>query len=408
MFFRFMTISDPSTAGLMISYILPLTSMTAALFYPFTMLVNSSVSLQRLSEYINWNIHEKPFFTPEAEVNWPSKGEIEAVNLSVRYRKGLPLVLDGIDLKIQPREKVAIVGRTGSGKSTSLLAFMRILEMAKDDDRNPLGFIKIDGVKINEVGLHELRGKLAIIPQDPFLLQGSIRFNIDPSNIYTDEEIIESLEKVSVLDTIRQEDLIAQRIKEIKEREKEKIKKMSQKEKDEIKKKFNTADNYVRSVINSDLLVENDSELKFIRSRGVSQKDKLNFMIEERGSNLSIGQRQLICIARALVRKPKILLMDEATANIDQKTDAIIQNVIKNELDNTTVITIAHRLITIIQYDKLFIFEKGKKVEEGSPLELIESGGFFCNLVNEGGEDFRKKMIFAAKNRDVDPAVLFS
>ena len=395
-----MTLSDPSTAGLLISFILPLSSLTAALFYPFTMLVNSSVSLQRLSEYINWSHHEKPFFTPKAPPTWPSRGEIQTENLSVRYRKDLPLVLNRINLKIKPQEKVGIVGRTGSGKSTFLLSMMRILEMATDNTQNPLGKIKIDGVDIDGLGLHELRSKVAIIPQDPFLLQGTLRFNIDPSNAYTDEEIIESLNKVSVLATIHQGGQNPQK-------NQEKSQDLGKGDSPQ-KGTFGLANNNKNNSTDNLLSGPEAYELKFINPRGQSAQQKLAFEIEERGSNLSIGQRQLICIARALVRKPKILLMDEATANIDQKTDSIIQNVIKNELNDTTVVTIAHRLITIIQYDKLFIFENGKKVEEGSPLELIESGGFFSSLVSEGGEDFRRNMIFAAKNRDVDPAGLFS
>jgi ATP-binding cassette subfamily C (CFTR/MRP) protein 1 len=132
---------------------------------------------------------------------------------------------------------------------------------------------------------------------------------------------------------------------------------------------------------------------------------------------LSIGQRQLICIARALVKRPKILLMDEATANIDQKTDSVIQNLIKNTLKETTVVTIAHRLITIIQYDKIIILEQGKKVEEGSPAELLDlQGGWFRRLVNESGhgltgksqEEYINKMKKAALDHSLDPANLFA
>jgi ABC-type multidrug transport system fused ATPase/permease subunit len=129
----------------------------------------------------------------------------------------------------------------------------------------------------------------------------------------------------------------------------------------------------------------------------------LDMEIEAGGSNLSVGQRQLICIARSLIRKPKILLMDEATANIDQKTDSIIQRVIKNNMNDTTVITIAHRLVTIVQYDKILILENGKKKEEGSPLELLQSRGYFHKLVSEGGQDFEQKMVRLATDRTLDP-----
>jgi ABC-type multidrug transport system fused ATPase/permease subunit len=122
--------------------------MAGILFFPAVTLAKTAVSLQRLEEYDQWKIHEKPFRTPKAPESWPSRGEIEARNLSVRYRAGLPLVLDDISFKIEAGQKCAIVGRTGSGKSTTLLAFMRILEMAKDERRNPLGEILIDGIPI--------------------------------------------------------------------------------------------------------------------------------------------------------------------------------------------------------------------------------------------------------------------
>ena len=136
------------------------------------------------------------------------------------------------------------------------------------------------------------------------------------------------------------------------------------------------------------------------------KKDLLNVSIDLAGKNLSQGQKQLICIARALVAKPKILLMDEATSSIDQKSDSIVQRVIKKELGGTTVISIAHRLVTIIQYDQLVVLKNGVKVEQGSPLKLINNGGYFCSLVEEGGKEYKKKMIYCAKNREVDPSTV--
>jgi ABC-type multidrug transport system fused ATPase/permease subunit len=177
--------------------------MAGILFFPAVTLAKTAVSLQRLEEYDQWKIHEKPFRTPKAPETWPSQGQIEARNLSVRYRAGLPLVLDDISFKIEAGQKCAIVGRTGSGKSTTLLAFMRILEMAKDERRNPLGEILIDGIPIQNLGLHELRRNLSIIPQDPFLMNGTIRFNLDPNDEYEDSRITEVLEQVSFLETIK-------------------------------------------------------------------------------------------------------------------------------------------------------------------------------------------------------------
>ncbi len=285
--------------------------------------------------------------------------------------------------------------------------------MAEDDKGQPIGAITIDGVRIDSIGLHELRGNMAIIPQDPFLLAGTLRFNIDPTNIYTDDEICKALEAVQVLDTISPADILQQKILKLKEKQKDKLQKMKKKDLKKMKDKFGTVENFTTSTVRFD----DDPDIRRIQTEGVTNQDKLALELEARGSNLSIGQRQLICIARALVKKPKILLMDEATANIDQKTDSVIQNLIKNTLKNTTVVTIAHRLITIIQYDKIIILEQGKKVEEGSPAELLKiEGGWFRRLVSESGhgaggnskDEHLRKMMLAATDHTVDPANLFA
>lgn len=399
------TFSDPSTSGLLISYLLPLCTMSAYLMYPMLILFKAGVSIQRLHEYIKWKIHEKPFSKPLAPPNWPSKGEIVVENLSARYRKGLPLVLDGISFNISAGEKVAIIGRTGSGKSTTLLTFMRILEMAKDSQGNPIGQISIDGQRIDELGLHELRGNISIIPQDPYLFEGTLRFNIDPLSEYTDQQIVQVLESVSVLETIKAEDILNQKIAEIKSKVKTQFKKMDKSKREKILNKFGSQDEYLSSTIQ----LEQDPEIMRIKNQGITTEEKLLLKIEQKGSNLSIGQRQLICIARALIKSPRILLMDEATANIDQKTDAVIQKLIKETLKNTTVVTIAHRLITIIQYDKVVILERGRKIEEGRPKNLLEKqDGFFTGLVKEGGEEFYEKMKRAAGDLSLDPAALFA
>lgn len=193
---------------------------------------------------------------------------------------------------------------------------------------------------------------------------------------------------MQVLDTISSADILQQKILKLKEKQKEKLKNMKEKEIKRVSKEFRTVEDFAASTIK----IEDDPDIRRIQTEGVTNQDKLAFELEARGSNLSIGQRQLICIARALVKKPKILLMDEATANIDQKTDSVIQNLIKNTLKETTVVTIAHRLITIIQYDKIIILEQGKKVEEGSPADLLDlEGGWFRRLVNESGHGLTGK-----------------
>ena len=322
-------------------------------------------SLERLKEYVEFEDHEAEWDKQDEDKKlaeqWPKQGRIEMKELKVRYREGLPLVLKGLNLTVEPCQKVGIVGRTGSGKSTLMLALMRILEMADKDKKD--GFVKIDGANIYKLGLHKVRRALTIIPQDPFLLEGTLRSNLDPLNVYKTEELIKTLEIVEFFSTVKKETL-------------EKLKKdLKGNENHESQKKIELS----------------EDEL--------SDEDKLKLPIEQSGSNLSLGQRQLVCIARALANKPKILLMDEATASVDQKTDEIIQRVIMEEMNQTTILTIAHRINTIIGYDKIVVLKQGKKEEEGSPIELLESGGAFSGMVDDCGTEFRAKMLNILNNK---------
>ena len=351
--------------------------------------------VQRVKEYIDYNTFEDDLYKKDRKnqdpkkINWVTEGKLQVKNIYTRYREGLPLVLDNLSFDVKPGNKVGIIGRTGSGKSTFMLCMMRILELAGKEDQDgerldTAGSIEIDGQDIKELGLHELRIGLTIIPQDPFLMAGSLRENVDPLEQHSDDEIIQALRTCKLLETMNTEAIINQKIQKHKEEEKKKSLKS--------KKKYSE---------------ENDPELKKLKhKKKVTDLEKLDFELEAKGTNLSIGQRQLVCIARALIKKPNILLMDEATANIDQKTDSIIQGIIKHNLKDSTVITIAHRLVTIIQYDQLVILKDGKKIEEGSPIELIRQGGYFANMIEEGGEEFRKKMVHCAENRDVDPTLV--
>ncbi|EGW14610.1 Canalicular multispecific organic anion transporter 1 [Cricetulus griseus] len=244
--------------------------------------------------------------------DWPSKGEIRFNNYQVRYRPELDLVLKGITCHIKSTEKVGVVGRTGAGKSSLTNCLFRILESAG-------GQIIIDGVDIASVGLHDLRGKLTIIPQDPILFSGSLRMNLDPFNKYSDEEVWKAL------------------------------------------------------------------ELAHLKSFVDGLQLGLYHEVTEGGDNLSIGQRQLLCLGRALLLKSKILILDEATAAVDLGTDSLIQTTIRNEFSNCTVITIAHRLHTIMDSDKIMVLDSGKIVEYGSPEELMSKTGPFYLMAKEAG-----------------------
>jgi ABC-type multidrug transport system fused ATPase/permease subunit len=246
----------------------------------------------------------KDFVVPE---NWPSIGAVEGKGVHMRYRDG-PLVLKGIDFKIKGGEKIGIVGRTGSGKSSMMIALFRIQEACE-------GQIFIDGIDASTVPLNILRSKLGIIPQDPVLFSASVRFNLDPFNEHTDADIWGALHSVDM------------------------------------------------------------------RGHVLSLPDKLNEEVAEGGDNFSTGQRQLVCIARALLRKPKILVLDEATASIDNQTDEMIQQTVRENFKDCTVLTIAHRLHTIMDSDRIIVLDSGFISEIGSPSDLLATqGGDFRSL----------------------------
>lgn len=242
---------------------------------------------------------------------WPDSGQIEFKNYSTRYRPGLDLVLKDISCTIRPNEKVGIVGRTGAGKSSLTLALFRIIEPSG-------GIIEIDGQDISQLGLHNLRSRLTVIPQDPVLFSGSFRRNFDPFEKHTDAEIWKAL------------------------------------------------------------------ELSHLKRFVDSLESGLNYEIAEGGENLSVGQKQLVCLTRALLRKSKVLVLDEATAAVDIETDELIQGTIRKEFSDCTIVTIAHRLNTIMDYDRIIVMDKGTIVEFDSPADLLkDTKSIFHSMAKE-------------------------
>ncbi len=339
-------ISNPAMIGLALSSSLSISTMLA---FTIRMIANTESqmsSVQRIIGYIENNPSEKDFDQPQPEnVDWPLKGQYEASNLTYKYRPELENVIHGISFKISQNEKIGVVGRTGSGKSTLTLGLLRILELIDDDDGKK-GYIQLDNVDIEQLGLHIVRTKVTIIPQDPTLFTGSIRYNIDPFNEFKDDNIIDALKKVHIWEAL-------------------------------------------------------EPNQEYLKSSGDEEMARIHMQVTDGGNNFSLGQRQLLCMARALIRRPKVLLMDEATASIDEMTDHLIQKMIRTEFLNTTVITIAHRLNTIIQYDKIMVLDHGKIVEFDSPIKLFDnSESYFGNLIKEQGKDFEKRMKYLAKHRD--------
>ncbi|CDQ79812.1 unnamed protein product [Oncorhynchus mykiss] len=304
---------SPGIVGLAVSHSLQVTGILSWIVRSWTDVENNIVSVERVKEYAD--TAKEAVWTVEGSslpLAWPQTGTIEFQDYGLQYRKGLDWALKGITLKIQEKEKVGIVGRTGAGKSSLALGIFRILEAAK-------GAIYIDGVNIAEIGLHDLRSRITIIPQDPVLFSGSLRMNLDPFDTYTDEEIWSSL------------------------------------------------------------------ELAHLKNFVSNLPDKLNYECSEGGENLSLGQRQLVCLARALLRKTKILVLDEATAAVDLETDTLIQSTIRQQFEDCTVLTIAHRLNTIMDYTRVIVMDKGHISEMDSPTNLISNRGQFYRMCREAG-----------------------
>ncbi|XP_054165162.1 multidrug resistance-associated protein 1-like [Oppia nitens] len=266
----------------------------------FTQFENSMVSFERIDEYCRLESEADLTSGQQLPDNWPTNGCVEFRQYSTRYREGLDLVLNQIDLNIKSGEKIGIVGRTGAGKSSLTLALFRLIESVS-------GKIVIDGIDISQLGLQQLRSRLTILPQDPVLYTGTIRSNLDPFDKCSDDDLWSVLEH---------------------------------------------------------------SHLKsFVKSSDAG----LDYRVTEGGDNLSVGQRQLICLARTLLRNTRVLILDEATAAVDVETDALIQQTIRQHFKSCTVLTIAHRLNTIMDSDRVLVLNEGRVAEFDSPNNLLNN-----------------------------------
>lgn len=301
-------------------------------------------SVERVQEYIDTVTLEPAPLIPENDpsASWPEKGEIDVKGLALRYAPHLPQVINDISFHVNAGEKVGVVGRTGAGKSTIITSFFRFIEPDN-------GSIIIDGVDIGKIGLDRLRRGLTIIPQEPTLFTGTLRSNLDMFNEYSDIDIYESLNRVGLL---------------------------SNEEFSGVKIKIEAGQSLSEQSIKGD--EEDENVNKFL--------DLIN-EVSEGGSNLSQGERQLVCLARSLLKRPKILMLDEATASIDYDTDAKIQTTIREEFSDSTILTIAHRLKTIIDYDKILVLDQGTAKEYDHPYTLItDKSTQFHSMCMDTGE----------------------
>lgn len=308
-------------AGLSITYAL---SVTQAMNWVVRMTADREtnvVAVERVSEYIR-QVPEPPRLAPahDPASSWPSQGGIVFEKVQLRYRPNLPLVLDDFNLEIRPREKIGICGRTGAGKSSLLNVVLRIVEPCG-------GRTLIDGVDISQLGLHRLRRSLTVLPQDPVLFSGTLRFNLDPAGESSDEKIWEALTRSHLSQHTR--DLAAE---------------------------FQRRESPTNGNTQEDL----------------SPAKCLSAVVAEKGENYSLGQRQQACLARALLRSNKILLLDEATSAVDAETDSLIQKTIRTEFADHTVLCIAHRISTVMANDRICVVADGKVAELGSPKELLD------------------------------------
>ncbi|CAG9820276.1 unnamed protein product [Phaedon cochleariae] len=303
-------VADPGMVGLAISYALTITAALGGVITSFTETEREMIAVERVNQYIEDIPAESVYFVTDPPFAWPSQGVIAFKDVVLKYREHLVPSLKDISFETRPCEKIGVVGRTGSGKSSMVSALFRLVEISS-------GSICIDTVDIKRISISALRSRMFCIPQDPFLFTGSVRENLDPLGEFRDNEISSALTKVNLMEVLR-------------------------------------------------------------RSGG------LDFRVEEGGSNFSVGQRQLVCLARAVLHNAKILCIDEATANVDEDTDRLIQQTIRTAFRQSTVITIAHRIQTIFDSDRVLVLSHGEILEFGSPDDLMaDPNSHFHKLVDE-------------------------
>ncbi|XP_077426239.1 ATP-binding cassette sub-family C member 10 isoform X2 [Vanacampus margaritifer] len=325
-------VADPGLVGLALSYALTVTSLLSGLISAFTQTEMQLVSVERAHQYSSRLPAEPQHQDPQLSPSWPQCGSVEFRHVVLAYREGLPNALDGVSLAVRAGEKVGIVGRTGSGKSSLFAALFRMAELSR-------GQIVLDGLDVASVGLRQLRSRLAIIPQDPFLFSGTIRENLDPCGQYRDQQLVEVLDQCHL-------------------------------------------------------------------SSAVAAMGGLDAELRDRGRTFSLGQRQLLCLSRALLTQAKVLCVDEATASVDRQTDKLLQKTIADRFRHHTVLTIAHRFApvskswcidltgvrvcaridTVMECERVLVMHAGKVADFDTPAALCQKeDSLFQRLLGRRG-----------------------
>ncbi|KAG0379808.1 hypothetical protein BGX24_011581 [Mortierella sp. AD032] len=307
---------DPATAGLVLSYLARLASEMSWAIQCAGDVENNMTSVERLFYYTDALEQEPPaeILDRKPVPSWPQQGSISFKEVALRYRPELPLVLDRISFDIKAGHKVGVVGRTGAGKSSLIQALFLLVPLDS-------GKIVMDGIETDTIGTADLRSKMSIIPQDPILFQGTFRYNLDPLQRHTEQELWQALEASDLKAYVQQ------------------------------------------------------------------QEGGLDAIVAAQGENLSVGQRQLVCLSRALLSRSKVVILDEATASVDLATDSLIQKAIRVDFADSTVITIAHRLNTVIDYNRILVMDKGQVAEYDTPHSLLSNKqSMFSRMVDETGE----------------------
>ncbi|KAF4592006.1 ABC transporter, transmembrane domain, type 1 [Ophiocordyceps camponoti-floridani] len=324
---------DAAMAGFTLSFALDFSGNMLMAIRGYATLELDMNAAERIVEYTEVETEDQGGDDPPAA--WPTSGRVEVQDLVAAYAADLPPVLKGVSFEIADNERVGVIGRTGAGKSSLTLALFRFIEARS-------GRVLIDGLDIADISLGSLRSRLAIIPQDPVLFSGTVRSNLDPFNQHTDDELRDSLSRVHLIGS-----------------------------------EPGTPSPEAGS--GSESAPQNTNIFRDLYS-GIS----------ESGGNLSQGQRQLLCIARAIVSRPKIMVLDEATSAVDMATDALIQRSIREQFGDSTLIVIAHRLSTIADFDRILVLDDGRVEEFGSPKELWHRpGGLFRAMCDHSGEKDR-------------------